>query len=415
MTFVVRSCNIITLGIFCLLTGAAPAAPTVPPNSVMKYIGTRANCQAALLPPVSEDRAKWESRRVVVRQELAQVLGLPTREPMRAKVLGAHSEEGVIVEDVMYLWAEHAYVFARVVRPANTSGPLPALVEPPGWLGTLTYDDGARPYRPFVFQMVKKGCLLIFVDDPHVGRRAAPFAGLYGAAEAAGTQLMGIQVFDTLRALDCLLTRADVDPGRIGVAGLCQGSEQTWLAAALDERFKIAVPVCGTTTYEAWARMATGGRALSDPSPYVADVLLHTDLPEIDACIAPRPIFVASNSGDDWWPRDGYNKVVATLGRTFAMYGQSPAFAHMRDLRSHSMTPFIGELSPWIDEHLKALPACATVSPQPAGEPVDADFSMSVYRLQGVSQVLQVARAQSPWGIEEIRRWLKGGPNTREK
>ncbi len=138
---------------------------------------------------------------------------------------------------------------------------------------------------------------------------------------------MGIQVFDTLRALDYLLTRPDVDPGRIGVAGLCQGSEQTWLAAALEDRFKIAVPVCGTTTYEAWARMATGGRALSDPSPYVADVLRHTDWHEIAACIAPRPVYVASNSGDDWWPRDGYDKVLATLRRTFAMYGASQSLA----------------------------------------------------------------------------------------
>ena len=388
MTSATRACHVVVLGAFCLLAGSAPAtaAPLVAVNSVMKYLGTRANCQAALLPPVSENRAKWESRRAVVRHELAQVLGLPTREPMRAKVLGTHSEEGVIVEDVMYLWAEHAYVFARVIRPANMSGPLPALVEPPGWLGRLDYDDAARPYRPFVFHMVKKGYLLIFIDDPHVGRRAAPWAGLYGAAEAAGTQLMGIQVFDTLRALDYLLTRADVDPGRIGVAGLCQGSEQTWLAAALDDRFQIAVPVCGTTTYEAWARMATGGRALSDPSPYVANVLLHTDLPEIDACIAPRPIFVASNSGDDWWPRDGYNKVVATLQRTFAMYGQASAFAQIRDLRSHSMTPFIAELSPWIDEHLKALPACATVSPRPAGEPVDADFSMLHYMQRRIAR-----------------------------
>jgi dienelactone hydrolase len=388
MTSAVRSGPILFGGILYLLATSTPAAaaPMVPPNSVMKYLGMRANCQAALLPPVPDDRAKWESRRAVVRRELAQVLGLPAREPMRAKVLATHAEEGVVIEDVMYLWAEHAYVFARVVRPAAARGPLPALVEPPGWLGTLKYGGASGPYQPFAFHMVKKGYLLIFIDDPHLDKRVAPCAGLYGAAAAAGTQLMGIQVFDTLRGLDYLLTRTDVDPGRIGVAGLCQGSEQTWLAAALDERFKIAVPVCGTTTYEAWARMATGGRALSDPSPYVADVLLHTDLPEIDACIAPRPIYIASNSGDDWWPRDGYNKVLATLQRTFAMYGQSQALQHVRDLRSHSMTPFIAEIGPWIDEHLGALPACGTVSPQPCGEPIDADFSMLRYMQRRIAK-----------------------------
>ena len=410
MTFAVRSGYLLCLAALVLLAAAAPAVGgPLPPARFHDGLPRHArNCLAAQLPPVPDNPAKWTARRQVVRHELAQILGLPAREPMRAKVLGTRIEDGVVVEDVIYLWAERAYVSARVVRPISAAGPLPALVEPPGWLGRLEYDDGAKPYRPFVFHMVKKGYLLIFIDDPHVGKRRAPLAGLYGAASAAGIPVMGIQVFDALRALDYLLTRPDVDPGRIGVAGLCQGSEQTWLAAALEDRFKIAVPVCGTTTYEAWARMATGGRALSDPSPYVADVLRHTDWPEIAACIAPRPVYVASNSGDDWWPRDGYNKVLAALRPTFAMYGASASLAQVRDLRSHSMTPFIAELSPWIDQHLKALPACTDASRPPVGEPVEADFSMLHYMQRRLARqtepLVNVLRDLPAW--QEYRRQL---------
>ena len=414
MKFATRFGHVLCLVTLTVLAPSASTAgvPLPPVRFVMSYLGMRANCLAAQLPPLPDDPAKWTARRQVVRRELAEILGLPPREPMRARVLSSRIEDGVVVEDVMYLWAEHAYVSARVVRPLRITAPLPALVEPPGWLGRLEYDDGARPYRPFVFHMAKKGYLLIFVDDPHVLKRAAPCAGLYCAASAAGMPVMGIQVFDTLRALDYLLTRPDVDPGRIGIAGLCQGSEQTWLAAALEDRFQIAVPVCGTTTYEAWARMATGGRALSDPSPYVADVLRHTDWHEIAACIAPRPVYVASNSGDDWWPRDGYNKVLATLRRTFAMYGASPSLGQVRDLRSHSMTPFIGELSPWIDQYLQSRPACAQVSRPPSGEPVDPDFSMLQYferRLAGQTEPLgRVLGDLSAWQAYRRRlvQWL---------
>jgi dienelactone hydrolase len=95
--------------------------------------------------------------------------------------------------------------------------------------------------------MARKGYVVIFFDDPLFGQRNAPKAGFYASSSAAGFQGMGVQVFDTFRALDYLLTRRDVDPGHIGLAGLCQGSEQTWLAAALEDRFQIAVPVCGTT------------------------------------------------------------------------------------------------------------------------------------------------------------------------
>ncbi len=78
--------------------------------------------------------------------------------------------------------------------------------------------------------MAKLGYVVLFIDDPHIGKRRAPYAGLYAASSAAGIPVMGIQVFDTLRGLDYLLTRGDVDPGRIGLAGLCQGAEQVWLA-----------------------------------------------------------------------------------------------------------------------------------------------------------------------------------------
>jgi dienelactone hydrolase len=233
-------------------------------------------------------------------------------------------------------------------------------------------------------------------------------------AAAAGTQVMGIQVFDTLRGLDYLLTRPDVDPGRIGVAGLCQGSEQTWLAAALEDRFQIAVPVCGTTTYEGWARMPAFQHVdLSDPSPYVENVLRHTDWHEINACIAPRPVFIASNSGDNWWPRDGYHKVVRTLTHMFQLYGKPERFAHLLDLRSHSLTPFIPELAPWIDRQLKALPASTSVARPPVGPPADPDFSMLRYLQRRIA--LAAANAPVEFGTQAAwetyrgknREWLR--------
>lgn len=362
-----------------LVVSATPSAvraedqanPTADSN-VLRYLGERATRMAALLPAIPRDQAAWEARRKEVRGNLARLLGLPDREPMRAKILAAREDGDLVVEEVIYLWSERAYVSANVIRPRQPTGRLPALVVPPGWLGQLKEEY----YQTFVYHMASQGYVLLFIDDPHVGQRSAPCAGLYATASVAGTQVMGVQVFDTLRGLDYLLTRADVDPGRIGVAGLCQGSEQTWLAAALDERFRIAVPVCGTTTYEDWARMPSEtGVHLSDPSPYVAGVLRSTDWHEIAACIAPRPVYIASNSGDNWWPVGGYDKVVATLEKTYGLYAQREAFRHLRDLRSHSMTPFIPELAPWIEERLKTLPASAEAC-TPCLEPVAPDLSM---------------------------------------
>lgn len=344
--------------------------------TVMQYLGERASRMSSGLPAIPDNPKDWEQRRQVVRKQLAARLGLPERVPMRAKISKTREDAGLLVEDVMYLWADNAYVAANVVRPKEITGALPALVMPPGWLGDLQQDF----YRPFVYQMARRGYVILFIDDPHVRLRAAPCEGLYCAASAAGTQCMGIQVFDTLRGLDYLLTRPDVDPNRIGVAGLCQGSEQAWLAAALEDRFKIAVPVCGTTTYEQWVRMpAFLAVDLSDPSPYVANVLHDTDWDEIDACIAPRPVYAASNSGDNWWPKPGYLKVVATMDRVYQLYGKPDNFRNLFVLRSHSMTPFLGELAPWIDQHLRDLPGTANFTPAPCADTENPYFSMLEY------------------------------------
>jgi len=412
MKYLSSSCGIFLLSWIAACGLAMPAAMADDGKSltVMQYLGERASRMSASLPAIPDTPAAWEQRRQVVRKHLAARLGLPERVPMRAKISKTREDGDLVVEDVMYLWADNAYVAANVVRSKAITGALPALVVPPGWLGDLEQDF----YRPFVYQMARQGYIILFIDDPHVRLRAAPCEGLYCAASAAGTQCMGIQVFDTLRGLDYLLTRSDVDPNRIGVAGLCQGSEQTWLAAALEDRFKIAVPVCGTTTYEQWVRMpAFLSVNLSDPSPYVANVLYDTDWDEIDACIAPRPVYAASNSGDNWWPKPGYRKVVATMDRVYQLYQKPDNFSNLFVLRSHSMTPFLGELVPWIDQHLGDLPATAKFTPAPCADAEKPDFSMLEYarrRIIRQTEALPGSFASKPaWENhrDQVAAWLR--------
>ena len=188
MTFAIRSGQPLCFAVLLLVTPSASTAgvPLPPARSMMSYLGMRANCLAAQLPPVPDALARWTARRQVVRRELAAILGLPPREPMRAKVLSSHIEDGVVVEDVMYLWAERAYVSARVMRPIARYGAAPCA----GRAAGMARPPGIRRRRQAISSLClpygQKGYLLIFVDDPHAGKRAAPCAGLYCAASAAG-------------------------------------------------------------------------------------------------------------------------------------------------------------------------------------------------------------------------------------
>jgi len=158
--------------------------------TVLQYLGNRAGRLEAELPPIPENLEVWEKRREQVQRELTSLLGLPKREPMRAKVLSSRTEKGVVVEDVIYLWAERLYVPAIVVRPANITGRMPALVVPPGFKGSSkVLDEGY--YKPFIYHMALNGYVVIFFDDPTAGQRNAPMAGFYAAAAVAGSQSMG--------------------------------------------------------------------------------------------------------------------------------------------------------------------------------------------------------------------------------
>ena len=64
-----------------------------------------------------------------------------------------------------------------------------------------------------------------------------------------GQVLWGMMVYDSLRAMDWLVARPDVDRARIGTLGMSMGSTMAWWLAALDERVKVTVDICCLTDF----------------------------------------------------------------------------------------------------------------------------------------------------------------------
>src|SRR5688500_19927276 len=57
----------------------------------------------------------------------------------------------------------------------------------------------------------------------------------------------GVEGWNSIRALDYLETRKEVDGKRFGVTGRSGGGAYSWWIAALDDRIKAAAPVAGIT------------------------------------------------------------------------------------------------------------------------------------------------------------------------
>jgi len=137
-------------------------------------------------------------------------------------------------------------------------------------------------------------------------------------------------VFDLWRTVDYLQSRKDVDSQRIGMIGISMGGIETWLAAATDERIKVAVPAIAVQSFR-WSlesgqwqgRASTIGRAhqvaakeLGEPTvnakavralwdKIIPGIMDEFDCPNMLRAIAPRPLLILSSDNDPNNPLGG--------------------------------------------------------------------------------------------------------------
>ncbi len=100
-------------------------------------------------------------------------------------------------------------------------------------------------------------------------------------------------VYDTLKATDYLVSRPEVDPGRIGSLGISMGSTMAWWHAALDERVRACVDLCCLTDFQALieTRNLDGHRLYY----YVPGLLRHFDGRHQRPDLPARPLSLAGN------------------------------------------------------------------------------------------------------------------------
>lgn len=125
-----------------------------------------------------------------------------------------------------------------VAKPLNATGPLPAVVCIHGHQGSrwTPFSPIESIYKCFGEALVKKGFVVISTD---VGQHLV---------YEQGRTLMGERLWDCTRCVDYLRSLPEVDPKRIGCAGLSLGGEMAMWLGAMDERVAATVSA-GFLTY----------------------------------------------------------------------------------------------------------------------------------------------------------------------
>src|SRR5205823_12563514 len=107
-------------------------------------------------------------------------------------------------------------------------------------------------------------------------------------AEMRLQNFMGLQTYNSIRALDFLISLPDVDAGRIGVTGASGGATQTFMLCAIDDRPAAAFPAVMVGT-------AMQGGCICENASYLR---VEGNNVQLAACFAPKP--QAMSCANDW-------------------------------------------------------------------------------------------------------------------
>jgi dienelactone hydrolase len=167
-------------------------------------------------------------------------------------------------------------------------------------------------------------------------RRGRTETALFKEMLWKGQVLWGMMVYDSLRAVDYLVTRSDVDGTRLATLGLSMGSTLAWWTAALDARIRVCIDLCCLTDFE--ALIESQGLDGHGVYYYVPRLLKHFQTAEINALIAPRPHLSLAGNLDPLTPPKGLDRIDAALRLVYASAGASEAWQLRRYETGHVET-----------------------------------------------------------------------------
>jgi len=334
-------------------------------------------------PPTSVEN--WKQRSAKLRQRMQVCLGLwpmPKKTPLQPTIHGKLDRGDHTVEKVYFESAPGFYVTGNLYRPKNCSGKLPAVLSAHGHCedgrfhdqgrlmtkqqieasGEQFMEGGRSPQQARCVQLARMGCVVFHYDmigyadskqipleiaHKYTGDRPEMASldkwGLHSPqADLHFQSVMGLQTWNSIRALDFLTSLEDVDPERIGVTGSSSGAIQTLMLCAIDPRPAVSFPAAMVST-----RMQGGCTC-----EMCCGLRVNAGNVDFAALFAPKPMAL---SGGNSWTRNISTEGYPELQQLYTLLSAGDKvklFFDQKIQQNYNLPVRVG-MYDWFNKHLQ--------------------------------------------------------------
>ena len=278
--------------------------------------------------PNIQTAAQWKERAREIREQILVSAGLwpmPEKTPLHAELIGKVLRDGYSVERVYFQTWPGFYLAGNLYRPLHHgNGPFPGILNPHGhWDNGRLADSADGSIAARCINFAKQGMVAFSYDmvgynETHFPESPtnAPFYAVHRnfatndpVNQLWNISLMGLQTWNSIRALDFLESLPDVDKKRLGCTGESGGGTQTFILGAIDDRLAVQAPVVMVSH-----TMQGGCGCENMPGLRVE----HSNM-EIAATAAPRPQIMVGATGD--WTKTMTNIEGPAVAQIYQLLG----------------------------------------------------------------------------------------------
>ena len=340
-----------------MMFGEAALSPLL---ANMPLIDEIAACDKAADDAVAAIRTPEElkTKQAAWRAYWLDALGeMPARTPLNARVVGRAEFDGFRLENIIFESQPGVYVTAHLAIPTGTTGvsPVAARVDarPPVVLMPLGHSDAGilNPRYAAHLAMAARAGFAAFSWDPiSQGERRQAIDKKYDYTDNCSTEhtrlgargwLVGwnyarFRIWDAVRAIDYVESRADVDCSKLGIMGTSGGGTMSAYMQAFDPRIKVAFPNC----YVSSLREVIGARGCHDAEQFFWNMLPNGfNHAAILAMGQPRVALATGSRWKDYFPHVGAVATFSVFTNMTARLGFAGPYWHFNCDGPHGLPP----------------------------------------------------------------------------